>query len=501
MRSAVRRIGAVLLTVVVMLSGLLASPRAYAATSFSDVPAGAQFHDEIIWLADQGVVKGYPDGTYHPLESVTRDAMAAFLYRMAGSPAYTAPAASPFTDVSTTQQFYKEMSWLASEGISKGWPDGTFRPFEPVARDAMAAFLYRFAGSPSYTAPATSPFTDVATTQQFYKEMSWLASKRISTGWPDGTFRPFEPVARDAMAAFLYRLKNGGPAPEPEPQPVNECTASTPLASRPMVRSGDHGSCVAELQRLLTLRGFSVASDGSFGLGTEIAVRRFQSSKLGMTIDGIVGRGTWDALMNNTGANYSIYTGPNTSKRVVLTYDDCPTSLTAFKNTVDAARDLGMALVLAPTGNCISAGRFDAAYARAAGHYVINHSVTHPELTKLTRDAVVRELKAPGIVTTFGRPPFGAINETVRDAYALVGMRIWLWNIDTNDWSGPKTQSQVVSYVNANATAGSTVLMHMQHQAFNASALTSMKSGLAARGLEVCRNNGATPVSPKTVNC
>ena len=64
-------------------------------------------------------------------------------------------------DVATTNQFYKEIAWLHSSGISTGWArgDGTFefRPLAPIARDAMAAFLYRAAGSPEFTAPTVSP--------------------------------------------------------------------------------------------------------------------------------------------------------------------------------------------------------------------------------------------------------------------------------------------------------------------------------------------------------
>ena len=58
---------------------------------------------------------------------------------------FTAPAGSPFVDVATDNQFYREISWLAESGISTGWDDGTFRPVQPVARDAMAAFMLRFA--------------------------------------------------------------------------------------------------------------------------------------------------------------------------------------------------------------------------------------------------------------------------------------------------------------------------------------------------------------------
>jgi hypothetical protein len=173
---------------------------------FGDVATGNQFINEITWLASTGISTGYPDGTFRPLASVNRDAMAAFLYRFAGSPAFTPPGVSPFRDVPTTSQFYKEITWLASTGVTTGYPDRTFRPLTPVNRDAMAAFLYRFAESPAFSAPGTSPFVDVPTNSQFYKEITWLRSTGISTGYPDSTYRPLVSVGRDAMAAFLYRF-------------------------------------------------------------------------------------------------------------------------------------------------------------------------------------------------------------------------------------------------------------------------------------------------------
>ncbi|WP_243753254.1 S-layer homology domain-containing protein [Paenarthrobacter sp. MSM-2-10-13] len=139
--------------------------------------------------------------------------MAAFLYRHAGSPAFTPPTVSPFTDVPVEAAFYKEITWLASTGISTGWAlDGgvrEYRPLSPIARDAMAAFLYRYADKPAFTAPPVSPFTDVPAGGGFYTEITWLAGAGISTGWDAGNgarqYRPFDGIARDAMAAFLYR--------------------------------------------------------------------------------------------------------------------------------------------------------------------------------------------------------------------------------------------------------------------------------------------------------
>lgn len=176
------------------------------------------FGDDIAWLASTKASEGWTltggQREYRPGSDVNRDVMAAFLYRLAGSPQFTPPAVSPFSDVSVGRTFYKEIAWLASEKISEGWtmPGGSveFRPSIPVTRDVMAAFLYRFAGSPSYTAPAESAFDDVPSSRTFYREISWMASVDISRGWEaaDGQleFRAGTDVTRDTMAAFLNRL-------------------------------------------------------------------------------------------------------------------------------------------------------------------------------------------------------------------------------------------------------------------------------------------------------
>ncbi|WP_371212504.1 NPCBM/NEW2 domain-containing protein [Kocuria sp. SM24M-10] len=179
-----------------------------SAVQLSDV-ANNQYRTQIQWLADRGITTGWPDGTFRPLSPVNRDAMAAFLYRLAGQPDFQAPAESPFEDVPTTNQFYKEITWAHDRGITTGYEDGTFRPLQSINRDAIAAFMYRYAGEPEHTAPAESEFIDIVPGQQFYKEIHWLESMGITTGWTESdtirTFRPLQPIARDAMAAFLYR--------------------------------------------------------------------------------------------------------------------------------------------------------------------------------------------------------------------------------------------------------------------------------------------------------
>ena len=80
------------------------------------------------------------------------------------------------------------------------------------ARCDMAAFLYRLAGSPVFE-PSTAGrarFSDVTAATPHAKEIWWLAHTRISTGFDDGTFRPYSSVARCDMAAFLRRMNDAG---------------------------------------------------------------------------------------------------------------------------------------------------------------------------------------------------------------------------------------------------------------------------------------------------
>src|SRR5690606_9997200 len=121
----------------------------------------------------QGISTGYQDGTFKPAAPVSRQAMAAFLFRMFGDEGFTAPVSSPFTDVATTHPFYREIAWMEAEGLSTGYSDGTYRPSVAVSRQAMAAFIYRALEEPAFTPPGTSPFADVGTSHPFYSQIAW----------------------------------------------------------------------------------------------------------------------------------------------------------------------------------------------------------------------------------------------------------------------------------------------------------------------------------------
>ena len=200
----------------------------------------------------RGWANGDGTATYRPYEATNRDVMAAFLFRFAAMSRpsvndYVAPPTSLFSDVATDHVFYREISWMASTGISRGWDngDGTWRyePYTPVLRDVMSVFLFRMAqylgrtDALNYVAPSTSAFVDVPASHVFYREISWAFDTGISTGWIDGctaSYRPYERTLRDVMAAFLHRLEHGGtrveipPCPEPTPDPEPASPPSMP---------------------------------------------------------------------------------------------------------------------------------------------------------------------------------------------------------------------------------------------------------------------------------
>lgn len=182
---------------------------------FADVPADHPFAADVGWAAGTGITTGYADGTFRPGAHVTRQAMAAFLFRLAGSPEVAMPPAPTFADVGPLHPFLREIEWAAGTGVATGFagsPKPDYRPDEVVTRQAMAAFLFRLhhpAARTGASAPAPAgsapTFVDVGPGHPFAVEIAWMSAAGITSGYGDGTFRPGGPVTRQAMAAFLHR--------------------------------------------------------------------------------------------------------------------------------------------------------------------------------------------------------------------------------------------------------------------------------------------------------
>ena len=173
------------------------------ASPYWDVLSTHPFFADIAWLDASGIAGGYGDGSFRPTNPVSRQAMASFLWRSEGSPG--GPFPNPgFWDIGPGHPFALQIAWMSDAELTTGFRDGSFRADTTVSRQATAAFLWRLAGSPRppWNAPT---FRDVPGTSAFHDAIRWAAAEGITTGYGDGTFRPASPVSRQAMAAFLHR--------------------------------------------------------------------------------------------------------------------------------------------------------------------------------------------------------------------------------------------------------------------------------------------------------
>lgn len=181
--------------------------------TITDIPESSDFCGDITWLLREDIAFGFPDDTFRPGARVTRQAMAAFLMadaeRLAPGSTSGNWSATSFTDVPPDHPFHDQIEWLASTGITTGFPDGTFKPGNNVNRASMAAMLRRFTEhlEPGSTDGnwSASPFRDVPPDKPFHDEITWLDATGIASGFADGTFHPDESITRQALAAFLHR--------------------------------------------------------------------------------------------------------------------------------------------------------------------------------------------------------------------------------------------------------------------------------------------------------
>ena len=169
---------------------------------FSDVTNPDVFYYDYVYdMAERGIVGGYADGTFRPTADCNRAAVVTFLWRLSGKPEPSKLAT--FKDMTGNSDFDKAISWAAENNITTGWADNTFRPWNTCNRAAVMTFLWRAAGKPEPTKMAE--FTDMTGNKDFDTAISWASEKGITTGWADGTFRPWNTCNRLAVVSFLAR--------------------------------------------------------------------------------------------------------------------------------------------------------------------------------------------------------------------------------------------------------------------------------------------------------
>ena len=172
------------------------------AVQFNDVTDSSLFYYEpVCWAVDSNITTGYDDNTFRPNNNCNRAAVVTFLWKMTRKPDKGITKA--FSDMTGNSDFDHDISWAAEQGITTGYADGTFRPWATCHRAAIVTFLWRYAGKPEPS--KTASFTDLTKNSDFDKAISWAAEKGITTGYNDNTFRPWNQCLRLAIVSFLYR--------------------------------------------------------------------------------------------------------------------------------------------------------------------------------------------------------------------------------------------------------------------------------------------------------
>jgi len=117
---------------------------------------------------------------------------------------------SGFDDVVRYSFYDAAVTWMVNNAITSGTSPTTFEPDSPVTRAQLATFLWRYAGNPTATNPAT--FDDTATNSWYTPAVDWLVDAAITTGTTPTTYSPDSPVTRAQLATFLWRYA-GTPNP------------------------------------------------------------------------------------------------------------------------------------------------------------------------------------------------------------------------------------------------------------------------------------------------
>ena len=201
------------------------------AAAYSDVSSNTRFSQEITYLSERGIISGYPNGSFQPDASVTREAVAMMLVRALELPV---SASSSFPDVGRASTASQSIEAAVKEGIISGYPDGTFRPKEHVTRAQLAIFLAR---SFDYEREEHERrFRDISSQMVAYPYIMQLVEANVVSGFPDDTFRPDALVTRGQFSAFLTRtLKKEGMSSPSKPSVPTEPAPVVPSEPKPEV--------------------------------------------------------------------------------------------------------------------------------------------------------------------------------------------------------------------------------------------------------------------------
>ena len=174
---------------------------------FTDVRESDWFYDDVVFAYENGLFSGTSDTTFSPNTSMTRAMLVTVLYRLEGQPAVN--GRSGFSDVQYNGYYEDAVTWAADNGIVNGTSTSTFSPNVNVTREQMAAILYRYAQYKKYNTAASSSLNSFSdhTSVSGYAEASlqWSVAEKLVNG-SNGKLMPTGNASRAQVAAILHRF-------------------------------------------------------------------------------------------------------------------------------------------------------------------------------------------------------------------------------------------------------------------------------------------------------
>lgn len=172
-------------------------------SGFGDVPQTSWFADAVKYVSENKLMNGTSTTAFSPNENMSRAMLATVLYRMSGE---TAEADSSFGDVSSSAYYAAAVNWASSKGIVNGTGADAFSPDASITREQLAAMLYRYAAEPSVSADL-SAYTDAVSISPYAeKAVEWCVAKGILSGKSATRLAPQDTATRAECAAMLQRF-------------------------------------------------------------------------------------------------------------------------------------------------------------------------------------------------------------------------------------------------------------------------------------------------------
>ncbi|MEE0776567.1 MAG: S-layer homology domain-containing protein [Bacillota bacterium] len=182
-----------------------------SVSDFNDVKAKDWFYPEVAFVVEQGIMNGVSQNTFAPNASVTRGMFVTILGRYAGieDSSKSAPAAKAFDDVKTTEYYASHVKWAVEQGITNGVSAKDFAPKDNITREQMAAMMYRYAKAMNITLPPVdgSKFADNGKISSYAVEPVYrMKAAGIIGGMGNNLFVPQGTATRAQAARMIHML-------------------------------------------------------------------------------------------------------------------------------------------------------------------------------------------------------------------------------------------------------------------------------------------------------